>query len=174
MTRRIANWLTFFLWLALIVTAALAMVACGETTSPTSPTPGASVASITAPPEPAPEPAPEEPTVDPPPPSPLPEPPAPAPAPAPPAPVPTPPPPTPRAVWTAQVDNAHWYGAPLLPPTFSIRMVDGRLLCGDLTIPIVLQDDRSIVARTSEMTFSITGTAWTFNGIAGQASGSLK
>jgi hypothetical protein len=35
----------------------------------------------------------------------------------------------------------------------------------------MLQDDRSLLAKTPEMTFSVTDSNWTFNGIAGQGSG---
>jgi len=40
-----------------------------------------------------------------------------------------------------------------------------------VTLPIVLQDDRSVFARTSDMSFSAVDGGWNFNGIAGQGSG---
>ena len=109
-------------------------------------------------------------------PAPAPEPtPAPSPAPAPaPTPAPAPAPPEPVARYTAHVDSAHWSDAPVFTsPTFEVTRYADRIVFGSATVPIVYQDDRSFIARTSEMTFSVADATWTFNGLAGQAAGTL-
>jgi hypothetical protein len=58
-------------------------------------------------------------------------------------------------------------------PTFEVTRYADRIVLGSVSVPIVYQDDRSLIARTSEMTFSVADSAWTFNGVAGQASGTL-
>jgi hypothetical protein len=104
--------------------------------------------------------------------------PTPAPAPAPPTPAPTPAPPAPSpgdtaVQYTAHVDSIHWYGAPLFTSSdIEIVRYADRIVFGSVTLPIVLQDDRSVVAQTRDMTFSAVESRWEFNGIAGQGSGS--
>jgi len=67
----------------------------------------------------------------------------------------------------------HWYSDPVFSsPDFEVLRYTDHIVIGSSTIPIVLQDDRSLVARTSEMTFSVVDSGWIFNGIAGQGSGS--
>ena len=69
----------------------------------------------------------------------------------------------------------HWYGTPLFPsPTFDVMRYDDRLVIGSTTLPILYQDDRSVIARTSEMSFSIVYTVWAFNGLPGVGSGTLS
>jgi len=132
-------------------------IQCGG--GPTAPTASAnSPLAITNPPGPAPAP---EPT------------PAPVPAPVP-TPAPAPAPPEPVARYTAHVDSAQWFDAPVFTsPTFEVTRYGDRIVLGSVSVPIVYQDDRSLIARTSEMTFSVADAAWTFNGVAGQASGTL-
>jgi hypothetical protein len=100
--------------------------------------------------------------------------PAPAPKPAPdPAPAPAPAEPVTRYV--AHVDAIFWFGAPLFTsPTFEVARYADRIVVGSVTVPILYQDDRNLIARTSEMTFSIVDAGWTFNGIAGAGSGTLS
>ena len=57
-------------------------------------------------------------------------------------------------------------------PDFEVVRYADRLVIGKTTIPIVLQDERSLFARTPEMSFSVVDSNWIFNGIAGQGSGS--
>ena len=139
-------------------------IQCGG--GPTAPTASAnSPLAITNPPGPAPAP---EPTPAP---SPAPVP-TPAPAPTPPAPAPAPPEPVAR--YTAHVDSAQWFDAPVFTsPTFDVTRFADRIVLGSVSVPIVYQDDRSLIARTSEMTFSVADATWTFNGLAGQAAGTL-
>lgn len=115
------------------------------------------------------------------------EPAAPAPTPAPvptpgptPAPTPTPtPPPTPAPSptdgttrYTARVDTIRWYGTPVFTsPTFEVVRYADRVTLGTVSLPIVFQDDRNLIARTSEMSFTVVDDGWTFNGIPGSGSG---
>jgi len=70
------------------------------------------------------------------------------------------------------VDSVHWYGTPLFTGTdIEILRYPDRVVFGSLTLPIVLQDDRSVVARSADMTFSAVDSDWSFNGTAGQGSG---
>ena len=137
---------------------ALALFASGCGGSPTAPSkPDGPVAVAVANPAPDPEPTP-----------------APTPAPAP-APTPTPAPPEPVTRYTGNVDYAHWFGAPLFTsPTFDVTRYADRIVLGSVTVPILYQDDRKLIARTSEMNFSVVDDDWTFNGVAGQATGRLS
>jgi type IV secretory pathway VirB10-like protein len=139
-------------------------IRCGG--GPTAPTASAnSPLAITNPPSPAPAPEP----------APAPNP-APVPTPTPdPAPVPPPAPaPDPVARYTAHVDSAQWFSTPAFTsPTFEVTRYADRIVFGSASVPIVYQDDRSFIARTSEMTFSVADATWTFNGVAGQAAGTL-
>jgi hypothetical protein len=132
-------------------------IQCGG--GPTAPTASAnSPLAISNPPGPAPAP---EPT------------PAPVPAPVP-TPAPAPAPSEPVARYTAHVDSAQWFNAPVFTsPTFEVTRYADRIVLGSVSVPIVYQDDRSLIARTSEMTFSVADATWTFNGVAGQAAGTL-
>jgi hypothetical protein len=77
--------------------------------------------------------------------------------------------------YTAYVDQVYWYGEPLFTtPTFELARYADRIVLGSVTLPIVVQDDRRLIARTSEMSFSLVDAAWTFNGIPGSASGTLS
>jgi hypothetical protein len=134
-------------------------VGCGG--GPTSPAPLASnsVAPVSTPaPPPAPAPAPE------------PAPPAPTPGPTP-APTPAP---DPGTRFTAHVETMHWYKEPLFGQTFELTRYSNRIVFGSVSLPIVAQDDRAFTARNAEMTFSVVGSSWTFNGLAGTGSGSLS
>jgi hypothetical protein len=139
---------------------------CGSSPSAPTTTGGSQTVTSGAPaPSPAPEPAP-------------PANPAPIPAPTPtpeptPGPAPAPTPAEPATRYTAHVATVHWYGDPVFDtPDFEVVRYADRLVIGTTTIPIVLQDERSLVARTSEMSFSVVQSNWIFNGIAGQGSGS--
>jgi hypothetical protein len=168
----------------LAVALPLLIIGCGGSpTEPTTPSTQANVVSPTPAPTPAPgpTPAPADPTpapdpgpIPPPPPSPAP---APSPTPEPtPAPAPTPSPtptPTDSAVrYDAQVKTVSWYGPPLFTSEdIEIVRYKDRIVFGSMTLPIVFQDDRSVIARTPEMTFSAVDSTWSFNGLAGQGSG---
>ena len=70
------------------------------------------------------------------------------------------------------MDNVHWYRTPLFTGTeIEILRYPDRIVFGGVTLPIVLEDDRSVVARDADLTFSAVDSGWTFNGIAGQGSG---
>lgn len=151
------------------MTLVLFAAACGG--SPTTPTrPGdGSLAVNTSAPAPTSDPAPV---------------PSPSPAPAP-VPTPTPePPPAPAPApapteavtrYTAHVDTVKWYTAPVFTsPTFDVARYADRITFGSVTLPIVFQDERSFIARSSEMTFSVVDDGWTFNGLAGTGSGTLS
>ena len=158
----------------LAISVSVFVAACGS--SPTAPTSTGGNQTSTGAPAPAPVPTPSPaPT-----PAPAPEPsPAPGPAPAPPgpapAPAPTPTPSEPVTRYAAHVTTVHWYGTPVFSsPDFEVLRYADRIVVGSATIPIMLQDEQSFVARTSEMSFSVTDSGWIFNGIAGQGSGSLS
>jgi hypothetical protein len=152
--------------LLVAICLSIVLIGCGSTpTAPTN-TGGNQTSSGTPvpPPEPSPAPSPA--------PSPTPTP-APSPAPAPaPAPVPPPTPAEPVTRYTAHVASVNWYGTPVFDsPDFEVLRYQDRIVVGSTTIPIVLQDERSLFARTSEMSFSVVDSNWIFNGIAGQGSG---
>lgn len=141
------------------------IVGCGST--PTAPTTAPITQTEVTAPTPVPSPTPS--------PAPTPAPaPSPAPAPAPPTPAPTPGPsqPTGSAVYDAHVNTVQWYGTPLFTTTdIEIVRYPDRIVLGSMVLPIVQEDERSVLARTNEMTFSAVDSAWTFNGLAGQGSG---
>ena len=145
---------SFLLWVALLATAGLAFAACSSPTAP-DPTPAPVPIAIVVPAQPAPEPAP-------------------APTPQPPAPTPAP---QPEPVWTATVDQAHWYGAETLPQTFVIEWRYTTLWFGPVTAPIQIHDDRSIFAKSDgfsiQLVFDGDHGTWIFNGLSGQASGTV-
>lgn len=132
--------------------------------TPPEPTPGPADPSPAPSPSPTPTPAPT--------PSPAP-PPAPSPTPAPaPAPTPAPTPTDPAVRYDAHVKTVTWYGPPLFTgEEVEIVRYNDRIVLGLMTLPIVYQDDRSVIARTPDMTFSAVESTWSFNGIAGQGSG---
>jgi hypothetical protein len=70
------------------------------------------------------------------------------------------------------VKTVTWYGPPLFTSEdIEIVRYNDRIVIGLMTLPIVYQDDHSVIARTPDMTFSAVEATWTFNGIAGQGSG---
>ncbi len=158
------------------VALSLLFTGCGgPPTAPTSPV--VSPSDVTSPPAPVPAPLPVPAPTPGPEPSPAPTP-APAPAPTPgPSPSPAPAPPAPDPVdpavrYNAHVETVHWYGTPLFTtPDIEILRFPDRIVLGSLTLPIVVQDDRSVTARTREMSFSAVDSQWSFNGIAGQGAG---
>jgi len=75
--------------------------------------------------------------------------------------------------YSAHVATVHWYDTPVFDsPDFEVLRYSDRIVIGTTTIPIVVQDERSLVAKTPEMTFSVSDSNWIFNGVAGQGSGS--
>lgn len=152
--------------LLFVICLSIFVVGCGS--SPTAPTSTAGSQTNSGTPTPSPVPPAD--------PAPIP---APTPTPVPtPSPVPPPPPgpvPTePVTRYSAHVATVHWYGSPVFDsPDFLVLRYSDRIVIGDTTIPILIQDERSLVAKTPEMTFSVTDSNWIFNGVAGQGSGSL-
>jgi hypothetical protein len=74
--------------------------------------------------------------------------------------------------YEAHVETVHWYGTPLFSSIdIEIRRYADRIVIESLTLPIVVQDDRSVLARSRDMSFSASDSRWSFNGIAGQGSG---
>ncbi len=148
---------------ACVLILALALAACGSVQGPTAPTTSGSTVST-----------PEAPPASPP---------APEPAPAP-APIPTPPPapqppPEPVKAWHATTETAQWYIAPApLPSRFDVEWRYDTLWFGPIVATIAAQDKHGILATippTVTIQIVLTGNhgTWTFNGIAGQASGTL-
>jgi hypothetical protein len=88
----------------------------------------------------------------------------------PPAPLPSP---TDSPVrYDAHVTTVQWYGSPLFTAEdIEIVRYNDRIVLGAMTLRIVFQDDRSVIARTPEMTFSAVESTWSFNGVAGQGAG---
>ena len=77
--------------------------------------------------------------------------------------------------YDAHVDSVHWYDTPLFTSEdIEILRYSDRIVLGSMTLPIVHEDEHSVIARTSEMTFSAVDANWTINGIAGQGSGTWK
>lgn len=161
-------------------------VACGS--SPTAPTTTAasqsdaiSPAPTPTPPAPVPTPTPTPTPTPAPAPAPVPSPspnPAPTPTPGPtptPAPTPTPTPDEPPVRYTAHVDTVQWYGTPLFTSAdIEILRYKDRIVLGSMSLPIVQQDEQTVIARTKDMTFSAVDGTWSFNGIAGQGAGTWK
>ncbi len=157
------------LYKQLLITTALSLLMAGCTGNPAAPSSTSTNQSATTatpaptpPPVPAPDPAPT-PTPGP----------SPTPSPTPPTPTPVPVPVPPEPVrYAAHVENVHWYGTPLFEgPDIEIVRYPDRVVLGPLSLPIAYQDDRGLIARTSDMSFSVVDSSWTFNGIAGQGSG---
>jgi hypothetical protein len=136
----------------LLVTACSGGTPTGPTTVPT-PTPVPPV--VVPAPEPTPEPVPE---------------PAPAPVPS----------PVPTAKWTGAVETEHWFGAAQLSGHFDISFRYNDLQFDRLAATILIQDTRSVFAKTADgasiqIVFSgPTYGSWTYNGLKGQASGTLE
>jgi hypothetical protein len=131
------------------------------------------VASAPAPPTPVPVPGPTpEPT------------PAPTPSPAP-TPVPTP---SPGPTWTfdGSTTQAHWYDAAVLPDRFQLEIANGSVQAAGHNFPILSQgpDNVYVVAGTRNvetLTLEYSGPTdgsgtwrWTYNGLPGQATGTLS
>ena len=74
--------------------------------------------------------------------------------------------------YDAHVNTVQWYGTPLFTTTdIEIVRYPDRIVLGSMELPIVQEDERSVFARTNEMSFSAVDSTWTFNGLAGQGSG---
>ena len=148
----------------IVVTSIALLAACGG--SPTSPTPTSSTPS-TAQTTPAPPQVAEPPAPQPPAPTPTP---TPAPTPAP-APVPA------KVVLHATVESSHWYpGASFtLPDSFDI-VIDGETVKIATLDPLpfsVFRSNDDFIVRRSDFSLVVQGTTFWFNGLAGQASGTL-
>jgi len=156
------------------VALAFLILGCGG--GPTAPgaTPSAQVAVVT-PPTPAPAP-----------PSPTPAPPAPEPTPAPvPAPVPPVPPSPPNWTFDGSTNQAHWYQQPVLPDRFDLEITDSSVQAAGHSFPIqsqapgnvsVIAGTRNVETLTLEYYGPEDGSGswrWTYNGLAGQATGTL-
>ena len=75
----------------------------------------------------------------------------------------------------ASVYVMQWYGEPVFTsPTFEVVRYANRIEFGTVSLPILVQDDRTLVARTAEMRFSIVDNGWSFDGIPGTGSGTLS
>jgi len=160
---------------------------CGS--SPTAPTSTGSTQTSSGSPTPTPAPEPSPAPAPPPTPEPSPAPtPTPPPAPAP-TPAPAPPAPgSPAQTWTfdASTSQAYWAGTPTLPDRFELAIMNGSVQAGGHSFPILSQAPGNvyIVAGTrNEETLTLeyygptdgSGTwRWTYNGLPGQATGTLQ
>lgn len=96
-----------------------------------------------------------------------------------PVPTPTPAPPAPKR-WRAATDTEHWFGPALLSGHFEVSWTTDTLSADRYNAwPVLAVLERSILAGNRDATFTVvftgptTGT-WTFNGVAGQAAGTLS
>jgi hypothetical protein len=168
----------------LAISLSVFVAACGS--SPTAPTSTGGNQTSTGSPAPSPDPTPSPaPT-----PAPAPEPsPAPGPAPAPPGPAPAPAPaPQPAPGWTfdGSTSQAHWFAAPTLPDRFELEIANGSVQASGHTFPILSQapDNVYVIAGTRNvetLTLEYYGPTdgsgswrWTYNGLPGQATGTLQ
>ncbi len=163
-----------------LIAIALPFLTLGCGGGPTAPTATSRSEADVVAPAPVPTPAPTTPVPTP----------GPAPNPAPtPAPTPPPAPAPPTApTWTfdASTSQAHWYESPTLPERFELEITDGTVLAAGQSFPILVQapDNVSVTAGTRnvetltlEYSRSEDGSGswkWTYNGIAGQAAGTLS
>lgn len=110
------------------------------------------------------------------PPSPTPPSPAPTPAPAP-TPVPTPAPTPAQTILHAVVTSSHWYpGATFtLPATFDVVIQGDTVKIATLDpLPFAFHgSDDDFVVKQKDFEFVVQGGAFTFNGLAGQATGTI-
>jgi hypothetical protein len=149
--------------------------ACGG--SPSSPTPTSTTQSTTqatANPAPANEPTPP-PTPTP---APTPEP-TPSPTPVPtPVPVPGPPPAPAKTVLHATVAGSHWYPDAnfTLPDRFDVTIEGDKVKIASLDpLPFSFDgSDADFIVRTNDFQFVVHDTTFTFNGVAGIASGTVS
>lgn len=140
------------------VTLALFSAGCGGSPTAPAPTADATQPMITTPTPPTPQPAP-----------------VPEPTPIPvPTPAPAPVPPEAFTRYTAHVDSVLWYGVPLFTTTFEFDRYADRIVIGSVTLPILYEDDRGFIARTSSMSFSVVDANWTFDGVRGRGVGTLE
>lgn len=150
------------------------LAACGG--SPASPTPTSSTQSTTQTtgnPAPADEPTPPSPTPTP---APTPEP-APSPNPAPqPTPVPSPTPAA-KTILHATIANAHWYpdASFTLPDRFDVTIEGDKVTIASLDpLPFSYHgSDADFIVRTDDFQFVVHDTTFTFNGVAGTATGTI-
>jgi hypothetical protein len=143
------------------VALTFASIGCGGTPTAPTTTPTAQTNALAPAPVPTPSPSPAPPPE-----------PAPAPEPSPAPPAPTPAPPDAAVHYDAHVNSVHWYGSAIFTgEDFEIVRYPDRIVFGSMTLPIVHEDDRTVLAKTQDMTFSAIDSSWTFNGLAGQGSG---
>ncbi len=77
--------------------------------------------------------------------------------------------------YAATTQSFHWYSDPWFGDTFVVERYKDRVLVNGRALPIaVVSSDTSWTARSADATFVASGTSWTFNGLAGQATGSLE
>jgi hypothetical protein len=101
-----------------------------------------------------------------------------------PAPTPVPPePPAPRGfTFDAEIGFEHWYGQPVFPGHFELAINPTRVEAGSHGFDILAAEPNyvSVIAGTRNVeTLTIEYNSsgewvWTYNGLAGQASGGLK
>ena len=73
--------------------------------------------------------------------------------------------------YSAHIESVHWYEPLFTSSDVEIVRYPDRIVFGSLTLPIVLQDEHSVTARTRDMSFSAVDSHFVFNGIAGEGSG---
>ena len=143
-----------------IIVLALGLAACGG--SPTTPTPTTQQPTQTTPQPPA------DPPADPPA-----TPPAPTPAPTP-APAPTPPA---RTILHARVTSSHWLpgAAFTLPDSFDV-IIEGDTAKISTLDPLpfgIYTSNEEFLVKQKDFEFAVQGGMFTFNGLAGQAAGTI-
>lgn len=80
------------------------------------------------------------------------------------------------APWThyhVTVDQAHWYETPPFDESFTAVVGHDVVIFGALELPIAYRTETSVIATSPDATIVIEGHEWSFNGIAGQASGTI-
>jgi len=141
------------------IVAVILVSACGQ--SPTSPSPAPQpehkvITEAPAAPTPEPEPAP--------------------------TPTPVPPPPAPGFAFDGEVGNAYWFGKPLVPGHFDLTITPYRVEVTGYGFDILTAAPGNVyvIAGTRNVeTLTIQfieggGWTWTYNGLAGQAYGTLR
>jgi hypothetical protein len=120
----------------------------------------------------------DPPTADPAPAPPAPTPPVPAPAPAPaPSPTPTPTPTPTKTILQATVTTSHWYptAAFTLPDHFDVVIEKNTARIATLDpLPFAsYKSDDEFIVKQQDFEFVVQGGKFTFNGLAGQAAGTI-
>lgn len=157
-------------FLALLLVGTITVACGGSPTQPSTVTAPATVATQIG--EPAPPPTPPAPA------------PAPTPGPTPgPSPTPSPAPVPERWHGTGAISDAHWYGSPVLPESFTVQFDRETITFGTVTAAVLAWEQKNatvgLFARPNGMNLQIvldsaTGKGtWTLSGEPGQAVGTL-